>query len=152
KDDFSNVSQDTTFNQRVATIKAGMAMFEDRPLFGVGPGNSIVAYPLYVPKQAHCGCQDMLVIHNAFIQMLSETGLFGFIPFMVFLLAGIYHAWKLQRSPSEDMQAYGMGLELAMWGFMACGLSGGFSWGWFPYIFVALIVAAKQINEAFPSE
>src|SRR5439155_2370006 len=72
KDDFSDISKDTTVNQRIATIKAGIEMFRDHPLFGVGPGDSLVAYPLYVPREAHCGCSDQLVVHNAFIQVLSE--------------------------------------------------------------------------------
>ncbi len=150
KDDFKDVSQDTTFNQRMATFRAGMAMFTDNPLFGVGPGCSIVAYPLYVPKDAHCGCQDQLVIHNAFIQMLSEMGALGFIPFMTFLGSAVLHAWRLQRVEAypPDLKTYAMGLELALWGFLVCGMSGGFSWSWFPYILVGLIVATKQICES----
>jgi putative inorganic carbon (HCO3(-)) transporter len=145
--DFSNLSQDTTVDQRIATITAGFEMFKDHPVFGVGPGNSIVAYPLYVPKKLHCGCQDQLVIHNAFVQILSETGALGFISFMVLFGAAIFHAWKLQRIQSPDMRAYAMGLELALWGFVVCGLSGGFAWSWFPYIFVGLVTAGRHIAE-----
>jgi len=145
KDDFSNISGDTTVNQRIATIKAGFEMFRDRPLFGVGPGDSLVAYPLYVPKDAHCGCQDQLVVHNAFIQVLSETGALGFIPFMILLGAAVLHAWQLQRIATGELQICAMGLELALWGFIVCGLSGGFSWSWFPYILIGLIVAARQM-------
>jgi O-antigen ligase len=144
KDDFSNVSQDTTVNQRIATFKAGLDMFHDRPLFGVGPGDSMVAYPLYVPKEAHCGCQDQLVVHNAFIQVLGELGALGFIPFIVMLGAAIFHAWRLQRVRDPDLQAYSLGLELALWGFAICGLSGGFAWSWFLYLLVALVAAARQ--------
>jgi O-antigen ligase len=46
-----DISSDTTFNQRITTIKAGLRMFEAHPLLGVGPGCSIVAYPLYVPRK-----------------------------------------------------------------------------------------------------
>jgi O-antigen ligase len=147
KDTFNDISQDTTFNQRIATMKAGIAMFNDHPLLGIGPGCSIVGYPLYVPKDAHCGCQDQLVVHNAFIQILSETGALGFIPFMVLLGAALLHARKLQRTDSGELQTYAMGLEVALWGFVMCGLSGGFSWSWFPYILVGLIVAGKHIAD-----
>jgi O-antigen ligase len=148
KDDFSNVSEDTTFNQRIATINAGIAMFKDHPILGVGPGCSIVAYPLYVPKQLHCGCSDQLVVHNAFIQVLSEVGGFGFAAFMILLAAGIVHARKLQRTRSPDMKAYAMGLEIGLWGFVVCGMAGGFAWSWFPYILIGLVVAARHINQA----
>src|SRR6266849_3769296 len=51
---FSDISKDTTYNQRIATIEAGLLMFQANPLFGVGPGCSIVAYPIFVPAAAHC--------------------------------------------------------------------------------------------------
>ncbi|MBI4474028.1 MAG: O-antigen ligase family protein [Acidobacteria bacterium] len=146
KDTFENVGEDTTFNQRIVTIKAGVRMFMDQPLFGVGPGCSLVAYPLYVSPEEHCGCEEMLVIHNAFIQVLSELGALGFIPWMVLLGFAIFHARRLQqkgtlRTPAE-------GLELAMWGFMTCSLSGGFAYTWFPYLVIGLIVASKRISDA----
>lgn len=145
KDDFQDLQHDTTVNQRIATIKAGWAMFLDRPLFGVGPGCSIVAYPLYVPAEAHCGCQDMLVVHNAFFQVLGELGALGFIPWMTFLLTALYYAWKMQKK--GPIPTYAEGLELALWGFLVAGLSGGFSYTWFPYLIIGMIVAAKRISE-----
>jgi O-antigen ligase len=151
KDDFSNVFEDTTFNQRIATMNAGIAMFRDHPVLGVGPGCSIVAYPLYVPKKLHCGCSDQLVIHNAFIQVLSELGGFGFIAFMTLLAAAVVHARKLQRTRSPDMKAYAMGLEIGLWGFVVCGMAGGFAWSWFPYILISLVVASRHITQV-PAE
>jgi O-antigen ligase len=142
---FRNISKDTTVNQRIATIKAGMLMFAANPLLGVGPGDSLVAYPLYVPKEAHCGCQSQLVIHNSFIQVLSELGIFGFIPFMLFLAVSLFQAWKMQPGP---IGPYAAGLEVGLWGFMAASLSGGFTYSWWPYIFVGAIAAAKRISDS----
>jgi O-antigen ligase len=142
---FRNISRDTTVNQRIATIKAGILMFAANPLLGVGPGDSLVAYPLYVPKEAHCGCQTQLVIHNSFIQVLSELGILGFIPFMLFLGVSFFHAWKMQPGP---IGPYAAGLEVGLWGFMAASLSGGFTYSWWPYIFVGTIAAAKRISDS----
>lgn len=151
KGDFKNISSDTTFMQRIATFRAGALMFMDKPVLGVGPGDSVVAYPLYVPKEAHCGCQDQLIIHNAFLQILSEMGVMGFVPFMIFLGMAVIHSWKVQKVTKETgdskLPIYATGLELALVGFLAAGLSGGFSYTWFPYIIVGLIVAAKRISE-----
>src|SRR6185295_138910 len=146
---FKDLKDDTTVNQRLATFEAGGLMFINNPLLGVGPGDSMVAYPLYVPKEAHCGCQDQLVIHNSFIQVLSETGILGFIPFMIFIFVSLYHAWKLGKGP---LGPYATALELAMWGFVVCSLAGGFSYTWWPYIMVGLIAAAKRISDARPME
>src|SRR5207302_10759753 len=52
---FKDISHDTTVNQRVATIRAGLRMFEANPLLGIGPGCSMFAFPLYVPAEAYCG-------------------------------------------------------------------------------------------------
>ena len=142
---FTNITQDTTYNQRIATFKAGLLMFEANPLLGVGPGCSLVAYPLYVPKDAHCGCQDQLVIHNSFIQVLSEVGFLGFVPFLVLFGAALYHTWQLQKGP---LSIEGAAFEIALWGFLLCSLSGGFTYTWWPYIVIGLIVAAVRIADS----
>jgi O-antigen ligase len=139
---FKDISQDTTYNQRIATIRAGIRMFEANPLLGVGPGCSIVAYPIYVPPEAHCGCQLQLVIHNSFVQVLSETGFPGFALFMLFLGISIFDARKMQKGP---LSPYAAALEVALWGFVICSLSGGFTYTWWPYILIGLVVAMKHI-------
>jgi len=39
-------------------------------------------------------------------------------------------------------------LELAFWGFLVCSLSGGFSYSWWPYILIALIIATKYMTDS----
>ncbi len=140
---FQDIKQDTTVNQRIATFKAGLAMFEDHPLFGIGPGCSMFAYPFYVPREAQCGCEQQLVVHNTFIQVLSETGILGFLPLMFLLGFSIVRARQLKASA---LGVYAVALEVALWGFAVCSLSGGFSYSWWPYIFIALVVAAWHIS------
>jgi O-antigen ligase len=146
---FKDISKDTTFNQRIATIKAGIRMFEAHPFLGVGPGCSIVAYPLYVPPEAHCGCQLQLVIHNSAIQVLSEMGIPGFAVSMLLLGASVWDAWRMQKGP---MAPYATALEIALWGCIVCGLSGGFTYTWWPYILIGLVVATKHISRSRLSE
>jgi O-antigen ligase len=146
---FKDIKDDTTFNQRIATIRAGIRMFEAHPLLGVGPGCSIVAYPLYVPPEAHCGCQLQLVIHNSFVQVLSEMGILGFAASMLLLGTSLWDAWKMQKGP---MAPYATALEIALWGCIVCGLSGGFTYTWWPYILIGLVVATKHISRSTLSE
>ncbi len=145
KQDFKDIRSDTTYNQRIATIKAGINMFYANPLLGVGPGCSVVGYALYVPADSHCGCQLQLVIHNTPVQALSELGLFGFIPFVVFIGMALVHARQLQKGP---LSSYSAALEVALWGFVICGMSGGFSYSWWPYILAGLVAAARHVNSA----
>jgi hypothetical protein len=51
----------------------------------------------------------------------------------------------MQRGP---LGSYAMALELAMWGFVVCSLSGGFTYTWWPYILVGLITAAQRIVDS----
>jgi O-antigen ligase len=142
---FKNIKEDTSFQERIATFQAGGLMFLHNPLLGVGPGDSMVAYPLYVPMAAHCGCHDQLVVHNSFIQALGELGLLGFIPWMMFIIIPMYQAWKMEGSP---LGPYAMALGLAMFGFVMCSMSGGFVYTWWPYILVGLITATKRITDS----
>jgi O-antigen ligase len=140
---FDDMSHDTTVNQRIATMVAGWRMFQASPLVGIGPGCSMFAYPLYVPPELNCGCEIQLVVHNSFVQVLSEEGILGFVPFMLLLGFSLFRAWNLRRSP---LSSYAAALEVALWGFLVCSLSGGFSFSWWPYILIALIAATKHMS------
>src|SRR5689334_10707375 len=88
-----------------------------------------------------------LVTHNTVIQPLGETGIFGFIFFTLFVGFGIYGARKLALyAPRRSVANLGAGLEIAIWGFVVCGLSGGYVLTWFPYILVGMASSAKRIR------
>ena len=121
-------------------------MFADHPLLGVGLGCSVIAWPLYAPKDLYS--RGALVTHNTVIQPLGETGVFGFVAFVSFVGFGIYYARKLALDASRRSLAnLGAGLEIAVWGFVVCGLSGGYVLTWFPYILVGMVSSAARIRE-----
>jgi O-antigen ligase len=143
-EDFSHLNGDVSFQQRLATSQAGLAMFADHPLLGVGLGCSVIAWPLYAPEDLYT--RTALVTHNTFIQPLAETGIAGFLPFIFFIGVGLYYARKLALKSSDNGLAnVGAGLEISLWGFVVCGLSGPYALSWFPYILVALVSSAKRI-------
>lgn len=142
---FTNLNEDVTVRQRLATSQAGLAMFADHPLLGVGLGCSVIAWPLYAPEGLYT--RGALVTHNTFIQALGETGAIGFIPFILFIGFGLYHVRKVALEPAQTRLAnLGKGIEIAIWGFVVCGLSGGYVLTWFPYILVGLAASARQIQ------
>ena len=144
-EDFSGLNGDVSFRQRLATSAAGLAMFADHPVLGVGLGCSVIAWPLYAPKDLYS--RSSLVTHNTVIQPLGETGILGFIPFALFVGFGIYHARKLALDRSRRSLAnLGAGLEIAVWGFVVCGLSGGYVLTWFPYILLGMVSSARRIR------
>ncbi len=142
---FNDISHDSTVKERIGTFIAGLRMFQDNPLTGIGPGCSMFAYPLYVPPELNCGCQAQLVVHNTYIQVLSETGILGFVPFMFLMGVSVVQAWRLQQG---KLSLYAAALELAFWGFLVCSLSGGFTYSWWPYILIALTIAIKHMTDS----
>jgi len=145
-EDFSALNGDVSFRQRMATSEAGLAMFADHPMFGVGLGCSVIAWPLYAPKDLYS--RTALVVHNTVIQPLAETGLIGFLAFALFIGFGIYHARKLAlHRKRRGLSNIGAGLEIAVWGFVICGLSGGYVVTWFPYILLGMVSAATRLQE-----
>jgi O-antigen ligase len=144
-EDFKNINGDGSFQQRLATSEAGLSMFLDHPLLGVGPACSVVAWPLYAPQGLYT--RGSLVTHNTFIQALSETGALGFVAFIAFVGLGVYHATKLAGHRSRrDLACVGSGLGIALFGFLVCGLSNGNVLTWFPYILVGMVTAVRRIE------
>jgi putative inorganic carbon (hco3(-)) transporter len=140
--DFSQLNGDATVEQRLATTQAGFDMFMDHPLLGVGFGCSVVAWPLYAPDNVYT--RGALVTHNTFIQALSETGLLGFIPFISLLGYSLYRARDLAlHSATPDL---GAAVEVSLWGLVFCGMSGGYTLTWFPYLLLGLAAAARRIE------
>jgi putative inorganic carbon (HCO3(-)) transporter len=138
---FQDITRDFTAHQRIETIKAGIRMFIDYPLLGVGLGCSVVAWPFYAPPDIDF--RTSLIIHNTAIQALSEIGLMGFVPFVLFIGAGWFHARQVMKTSAMDGDArkWAVAFEASLVGFLVCGLFGGYVVSWFPYIIVGLICA-----------
>ena len=138
---FSQLNSDATVESRLATTQAGFDMFVDHPLLGVGIGCSVIAWPLYAPQGLHT--RRALVTHNTFIQALSETGLLGFVPFVLLIGVSLYQMRKLALGKAAT--DLGAAVEVSIWGLVFCGMSGGYVLTWFPYLLLGLAAAARRI-------
>jgi O-antigen ligase len=144
-ENFNDLTSDLNVVQRLATFKAGLAMFADHPLTGVGLGCSLIAWPLYAPPDLYT--RGWLIIHNTFVQVLSELGLFGFLAFILMIVAVLYRTRLLTLADSAERLPLGSALEVSLWGFIVCGLSGGYLLTWFPYLLFALVSCAWRIAQ-----
>lgn len=140
-EDFSQLNNDVSFQQRIATSQAAFNMFLDHPLLGVGLRCSLIAWPLYAPADLYT--RGALVTHNTFLQLLSETGVVGFLPFVALIGFALYHTRKLALDPATPHM--GAAIEVALWGLVVCGMSGGYVLTWFPYLLLGLAAAARRI-------
>jgi O-antigen ligase len=82
---FTNPSnQDYSTAERLAHWIAGLHMFMDHPVLGVGIGNYPDAYPKYLIT---IFTNSLGHAHNYYINIAAETGSIGLIAFLLFLLA-----------------------------------------------------------------
>jgi O-antigen ligase len=151
---FADLLADATLQQRLATVRAGIEMFVDQPLLGVGLGCSVVGWPLYAPAGAVT--EGWLHSHNTIIQVLAETGLLGGAPFLLMVAIALWKANRLalpwRKSGRPEIYRAVSALEISLWGFLACGLAGGHVLSWFPYLVIGLVSAACIIPRPSPQD
>jgi len=94
---------------RYQAYKSALVLFSEHPILGVGIRN----FYLYNPVG---------VVHNTYLEVLTCTGLIGFIPFVTILyltwkeLRGVQNSWRLRDRENSLNYQYAVALEL---GFIA---------------------------------
>lgn len=81
--------------ERVALWHAGVAMFREYPVFGVGPGQYCSAAPLYTDRISYSSRLDA---HNSFVEVLAETGVPGLLLFCWMLLLALGYSYQMTAS------------------------------------------------------
>jgi O-antigen ligase len=112
-----NWQNDANAASRVMFWKAGLVMFEENPIVGVGPGNFALVNPTHY------------VSHSLYIQLLAESGLAGTIPLLLILIlflrlnARTRKRALVSRSAGRRSFEYCMavGLDLALVGYLTSG-------------------------------
>lgn len=83
--------------ERVALWYAGVEMFREYPVFGVGPGQYSGAAPMYTDGIGRSKQPDA---HNSFVEVLAETGAVGLLLFCWMLLVALGYAYQVTASVS----------------------------------------------------
>ena len=87
-----NSSLDEASGGRISAMFVGISVWEEFPLFGVGPG----CYGLYVANSTD------VVPSNLTIDLLATIGIFGLIAFTLFHLSLIYKALKVYKTSKNS--------------------------------------------------
>jgi O-antigen ligase len=96
------VKRDTIY-VRISMTKAGMKMFLDNPVFGVGYSQASKEFPRYFTTVGTSWVPDKgFLIHNTFVNILVELGLIGFVPFVLIFVYLIKDALLLSRRAIEN--------------------------------------------------
>ena len=94
--------------QRLAFWQAGLNMFENNPVLGVGIGNYIDAYPGYAAQ----GWETVLGhAHDYYLNTAAETGLVGLAAYVALLITAFRHVARAVATAPRGVW-YGVALGL----------------------------------------
>jgi O-antigen ligase len=122
-----NYESDTTASHRILLWKAGMRMFPDYPILGVGPSNyALIRMTDYSQDDPH---PTPTVQHNTFVEALTELGSLGMLCFLALIVLLLRLNAKTRRllleSGAGAKESYeyclALGLDLALVGFLSAG-------------------------------
>lgn len=111
--DFTNL----TNSERIILWKTGYLMFKDHVLTGVGNGNYLYRYAEYIKKYPELNLgRNMFSVHNSYIKMFAELGIFGGIIFIVIYLLLFYLVYTIYKnSKIEELKQISLAF-LGFWG------------------------------------
>jgi O-antigen ligase len=91
----ANVTTDASNLERINRWSCAIEMFKDRPVFGFGPGTYAFEYARFQEPEnltiISTNFGDMGNAHSEYLSALSETGLLGFILFVLFIASVFYY-------------------------------------------------------------
>jgi hypothetical protein len=97
----SNGVVDQSLLGREAALKAGLAMFRDSPITGVGAGDFDLAGRSYQRELGLSALSlsngQLLAPHDLYLQMLAESGSIGLIGWLIFYLGSLVLTWRTRR-------------------------------------------------------
>jgi O-antigen ligase len=115
--------QDRSNRDRLYMVYSGLKIFHDYPLTGVGSNNieKVIAgnKARYFHPQAE---QINLHLHNNFLQILAERGIFALASFLLACLFIVLQLLKFLKSRSGDWHAITAGVLFAFVGFLVAGM------------------------------
>jgi hypothetical protein len=85
-----------TLTGRYPVYWSAVRVFTDYPLFGVGPGNWMYAYPRYDQQWLILDSYSNL-IHNDILLTAAELGVFGVVPYLIIILSAMLRLFTVAR-------------------------------------------------------
>jgi len=157
----SNISTDNSNLERINRWQSALRMFEDRPVFGYGPGTYQFEYaPFQRAKEKtliSTNAGDKGNAHSEYIGPLAEQGLPGMLIVLVLVGTFIVVAMRVyKKSPDREVRMMSMSLMLALLTYFLHGTMNNFLdtdkasvpvWGFMAAI-VALDIYSKQKEDS----
>lgn len=165
----ANISSDASNLERINRWQSAIRMFEERPVFGFGPGTYQFMYAPYQQSKEKTiistNFGDVGNAHSEYIGPLSESGLLGMLTFLALAIAIIATGMKVYReSKNSEVRIVSLSVTMGLITYLSHGLLNNFLdteklsvpfWG-FTAVLVALDLYHKHRptskNQLLPNE
>jgi O-antigen ligase len=124
---------------------AGVRMWTDHPLVGVGPDNFEVHYLAYSQKIGIDQRPERRGAHNLYLESLAETGVLGTAAFLAVIWLALTGAWRARSRLVDGDALLGEGLFVALSAFLLCALTLNSAYARYQWIFLGLGLAAGLV-------
>jgi putative inorganic carbon (hco3(-)) transporter len=139
------LAMDTSAQGRLDAWYAGARMLRHNPVFGVGFNQAAANF-------GHYGVDPVSwrpkTSHNMFVQAGAETGLVGFIPFLLLIGHALRASVRLRAQLHDDSPPWARACVRAQLPNLLSLIVAGFflsvAWSWFLFIGLALVVASER--------
>lgn len=116
-----NINNKNLDEARIKLWKTALKMIKDHPISGVGNGNYVSNYDIYVKKYPELRYADYshFPVHNSYLKIESELGIFGgvfFIAAIINMFLKVYYTYK--NSNDKLRRAFYLGFTASAAAFM----------------------------------
>ncbi len=131
----NNFKKSATLTTRWDFLMAGLDMFSKNPIIGVGAGNYGI---VFMRDYSHTETHEMISLlqandstmsdhsqaaHNMYVEVSSETGIFGITIFLTFLFGAARSMYKLQqRANLQELKLLPTAFMISILGFGFMGI------------------------------
>ena len=130
-------------------LQTALEMIKKNPTIGVGIGNYGYLYNYYRPlksiKRAY-----VAKAHNAYLEIIAEIGIFGFVVFIGFLLYVLIMSIASIRKAKGDLKVLAVGFFGCFSALLVNGLSFGIFAHNYTWVLFALLLSTLRIKGNLP--
>jgi O-antigen ligase len=127
----SNISTDDSNLERINRWQSALRMFNERPVFGFGPGTYQFEYAPYQLSQEKTlistNAGDMGNAHSEYIGPLAEQGFLGMVLMVVLVIIVLIYGFRIYyRSPDPEIRLLSLAIILGLIAYFFHGILNNF--------------------------
>ena len=127
----SNITSDASNLERINRWRSAIRLFEERPVFGWGPGTYQLVYAPYQRSEDYTiittNFGDLGNAHSEYLGPLAESGLPGMLLFILMALAMLATAVKLfKKAPERNLRFTALAIALGLLTYLSHGIMNNF--------------------------